>query len=81
MTKKDVLIFLNIYLLGLRGIVKKKDLQLFSEDVINILSDSLGFSDFIAKFTCFRLSHDPIKLGFYFNDFLRRSQKAIDKIK
>lgn len=81
MSKKDVLIFLNIYLLGLRGIVKKKDLQYFRDDVVNILSDSLGFSDFIASFTQFRLSHDPLKLGFHFDDFLRRSKIAIDKIK
>lgn len=81
MTKKDVLIFLNIYLLGLRGIVKKKDLQLFSEDVINILSDSLGFLDFCHNFTSFRLSHDPIKLGYYFENFLLKSNHAIDKIK
>lgn len=81
MTKKDVLIFLHIYLLALRGIVKKKDLQLFKEDVINILSDSLGFSDFIDNFTRFRLSHDSLKLGYHFNEFLRRSQIAIDKIK
>lgn len=80
MTKKDILIFLNIFITNMKGIFKHKILKIFSEEICNMLSESHGTSEFFVRFNQYRLACSERELYQGFFNYLQRINKVLDKV-
>lgn len=75
MSKKDVLIFLHIYLLSVRDLCDKCNIKFFREDMYSLLSNYSTFVDF-KLFVKTYYNHIPLYKNFI--EYLERINKVLD---
>lgn len=78
MTKKDIVIFLNIFLLAIQSLIGKEKVDDFRDEVYRILSESRDYSEFWSNFCRFRLSANNSSLFRNFAEYLSKVEKVLD---
>lgn len=79
MTKKDILIFLHLYLLAVKGVVSKSEIEDFRSEIYRLLIICNDYSDFRQYLSELKLyvCHYSIFRGF--SDYMSRIANVLDK--
>lgn len=79
MTKKDILIFLHIYLLAIKDVVSKSEVEDFRSEIYRLLIISHDYPDFWQYVSEFKLCGCNYKMFRGFTDYMSRIEKVLDK--
>lgn len=79
MTKKDMLIFLHLYLLAVKDVVSKSEVEDFRSDIYRLLIISRDFPDFWQYVTEYKLCAVNYRMFRGFTDYMARIEKVLDK--
>lgn len=79
MTKKDILIFLHLFLLAVKDVASKKEVEDFRSEIYRLLIISRDYSDFWQYVSEFKLCGCNYKMFRGFTDYMSRIDKILDK--
>ena len=79
MTKKDILIFLHLYLLAIKDVVSKFEVEDFRSEIYRLLIISHDYSDFWTYVSEMKLFGNNYNIYRGFTDYMARVEKVLDK--
>lgn len=79
MTKKDILIFLHLYLLAVKDVVSNIEVDDFRSEIYRLLIISHDYSDFWQYVSECKLCGSNYRIYRGFTDYMARIEKVLDK--